>query len=291
MSVLDPRRDDDVTASNVPAICGECAFQTKKSVLYKMALRLRSEDNPACAHGRFFEPIAMKKFCEKTGATIIEYPCEYQRHRKYTWLGGTKDGKVKMPNGDVVVVEIKCPVSRPIKDEVPLHYMGQVQTYLYIEEECPYALFVQFKPSGPRSVEKLQITKVERDPGYMALRMPALKRFWDDLQMWKAYVDRIVTVMQRAWRSYLLRKSTDNAAKASMAMRLKCARIVGKIAGFCKTKRAQVGMLVPQPNDGLTSFIDLEDDSRHFTGYRNRVRAPESKRPRLASGQIFVSDD
>lgn len=240
MAHLDVRREGDVTASDVPAICGECPFQTRKSVLYKKALKLRSVDNPTTMHGRVTEPIALEKFCQKTGAVVVDYPCGYVKHPQYNWFGGTMDAKVKMPNGDVVIVEIKCPVSRAIYDEVPGHYYGQVQSYLFVDQTSPYALFVQYKPAGPRSLEKLQVTRVERDNNYMSLRLNSLRRFWEELQIWSGYIEKIVTVLQRAWRAYVLKKAADKAAKQSMMSRLKCAKIVGKIAGFCRVRDARV---------------------------------------------------
>lgn len=288
-NVLDPRREGDVTASDVPAICGECPYQTRRAVLYKKALRLRSVDNPTTLHGRVHEPIALRKFCEHTGAEVVEYPCGYKKHATYKWLGGTMDAIVKMPTGETIVVEIKCPPKRTIKDEVPVHYLGQVQTYLFIEGEAPYALFVQYKPAGPRSKEKLQITRVERDPGYMALRLPSLKRFWDELQLWTAYTDRIVTVIQRAWRCYRSRKDTEAAAMESMRARLKCAKIVGKMAGFCKTRDAQQGMLVPPSTmDGQISYVESED----LAARRNFEQPPpEAKRPRRGGPYLVLFED
>jgi putative phage-type endonuclease len=287
MSVLDPRRDTDVTASDIPAICGECPFQNRHSVLFKKALRLKSQDNPATLHGRTHEPTALDKFCKATNAKVIEYPCQYKRDVTYMWLGGTKDAKVRMPNGDVVVVEIKCPISRPIKDEVPAHYVGQVQTYLYIEKDALYALFVQYKPAGVHSSEKLQITKVERDSLYMDIRLPSLKRFWDELQLWTAYVDRIVTVLQRAWRCYRSKKAADAAAKQCMVTRLKCAKTVGKIAGFCRTRDAQRGMNVP-PDIPHGEYI-VQDGGIDNIAPRYYHR-PASKRRRFSNDSIFIVD-
>lgn len=274
-NVLDPRREGDVTASDVPAICGECPYQTRRSVLFKKALRIRVADTPAMLHGRVHEPIALRKFCEQSGAQVVEYPCGYRKHAVYKWLGGTMDALVKMPTGETIVVEIKCPPKRTIKDEVPIHYLGQVQTYLFIQSEAPYALFVQYKPAGPRSKEKLQITRVERDPSYIALRLPSLKRFWDELQMWTAYTARVVTVIQRAWRS---RKSTS--LPQGMQARLKCAKIVGKMAGFCTTRDAQQGMLVPPSAmaEGQVNYVESEDLEERKKKWQ--PLPPEAKKPR-----------
>lgn len=266
---LDPRRDTDVTASDVPAICGECPFQTPRSVLFKKVTRIRNPDTPATLHGRKFEIIALRRFCETSKATVVEYPCGYKRHGTYVWLGGTEDAKVKLSDGTVVVVEIKCPISRAIKDEVPVHYVGQVQTYLYLEPECPYALFVQYKPAGPRSLEKLQVTRVDRDPRYMDLRLPVLKRFWDDLQMQTAYMERVATVLQRAWRA---------RGTVRMENRLKCARIVGRMAGAARLESASVGMGSPPMARADTG--DVTDSV---------IYPPQAKRLRTG-GHCFIID-
>lgn len=246
----------------MPSICGECPYQNRKGVLRKKALKLKTPDTAATLHGRELEPVALRRFCEDSGAEVVEYPCEYRKHPLYGWLGGTMDARVRLRDGEVVVVEIKCPISRPIRDEVPIHYVGQVQVYLSLLPDAPYALFVQYKPAGPRSCEKLQVTRVERDASYMALRLPSLKRFWNELQLWSGYVERVVIVMQRAWRCYRARKTRDDAARQCMAARLKCAHVVGRIAGFCRTKRAQRGMMVPPPESGGEYLVDSADMER-----------------------------
>lgn len=147
MSTLDPRRDFDVTASDVPTICGECPYSNRRSVLYKKSLRLRSVDTPATLHGRQHEPIAIKKFCEKTGAKVELDGAQsvYKKHPVYTWLGGTVDGIATFPDGKRMILEVKCPISRTIKgDEIPIHYIGQVLLY-YL---CVFfdTFFLRYRP-------------------------------------------------------------------------------------------------------------------------------------------------
>jgi len=236
---LDPRRDLDVTGSDVPAICGESPWGGKMGVLRKKALRLRSPDTPATLHGRTLEPVAIKLFCDRTGA-VVEYP-KYLKHPKYCWFGGTVDGVATMPDGRRVVIEVKCPISRPIKDEVPIQYYGQVQSYLEILDmgEC---LFVQYRPAGPRRPEILSIISVPRDRPYMELRLPYLKKFWDEMTCWAAYAHRVVVVIQRAWKFYLARRALQRAMSGRqklMTGRLRCANIVGKLSGFAK--RIEIG--------------------------------------------------
>jgi putative phage-type endonuclease len=222
---------NDITASDVPTICGECPYATRRSVLFKKALRLVGTDTPATLHGRKFEPIAIERFCNKTGA-VIEYP-GYVKHSVYNWFGGTIDGLATMPDGTKCIIEVKCPISRPIKDEVPIQYVGQIQSYLEIFG-LSYALLVQYKQATSRSPEKLQITKVPRDEKYFRSRLPCLSRFRQDLLMWSAYTEKVVCVIQRAWRGYRKRRE---AVTGFMIARLRCASLVGKISGFIARKK------------------------------------------------------
>jgi putative phage-type endonuclease len=165
MSHLDPRREYDVTASDIPSICGECPYASRRSVLFKKSLKLRSPDTAATLHGKQYEPIAIQKFIEKTGAKVelSGGDAQYKKHSVYTWLGGTVDGIATYPDGRRLILEVKCPISRQIKgDCIPIHYIGQVQTYMFLYDmDC--CAFVQYRPPRPRTPEQLQITYIDRD--------------------------------------------------------------------------------------------------------------------------------
>lgn len=198
MAHLDPRRSGDITASDVPAICGESPWQTKASVGDKKIYKLQSPDTEATLHGKRFEPVAIARFCRETGATV-EYP-GYINHSTIKWLGGTVDGIATYPNGHRVVIEVKCPISRKIKDEVPMHYEGQLQTYMEILD-MTHCIFIQYKPGGPRSAEQFSITDVPRDPDYIRLRLPLLRRFWEEFTVRAAFVNRVVTAVKRVLKT------------------------------------------------------------------------------------------
>jgi hypothetical protein len=78
------------------------------------------------------------------------------------------------------LIEIKCPLSREIKDEVPIHYMGQLQVCMEVLD-LEEARFIQYKPeeiTWPKPAQ-YQMTIVKRDREWFAQRLPIMKEFWD----------------------------------------------------------------------------------------------------------------
>jgi putative phage-type endonuclease len=196
-----------MTGSEIPAICGENRFETPSSIFFKKAFDVRSPDNPAMAHGRATEPIAIAKFKERTGAKV--FYVGFMRHARYDFLGGTFDALAILPSGEGVMVEVKCPFSRSIGTTVPPYYIGQVQTYLAIAglDRC---MFVQYKPAfstpkkGLHRPENLSITSVQMDPAYVSDRMPKLWTFWKKLCGFRRGVlptaPAAASIIQCAWR-------------------------------------------------------------------------------------------
>lgn len=305
MTHLDPRRGGDVTASDVAAICGENQWSSRHSVLFKKVFHITGEDSAATIHGRTYEPIAIDEFCKRTGATVDQPG--YVKHKKYTWFGGTVDGiatmhkEVKLngitiPKDTVLVIEVKCPLTRQIKDEVPGQYIGQIQSYMEILD-MENLIFVQFKPPGPRSQMKFSMVAVKRDRTYMALRMPVLRKFWDDIQIWGAYATRVVLVIQRAWRMYLARRAFNRAAKENMRNRLACANTVGKIAGFLTKKKMdtiQAAALMESCERAYnTIFVDITEfvtcqTGRKYGGGGGFKRIPKTSAMPVQTGDCYV---
>lgn len=238
MAHLDPRRRFHVTGSDVAAICGENAYENRRGVLFKKVFRIMGEESEATRHGHKYEPVAAQKFIEKTGYKV-EFP-GYCTSEKYPWLGGTLDGLVTLPDGRRAVLEIKCPLKRQIKEnDLPGQYVGQVQTYMEIYD-LDLLFFVQYKPPGVRAAEKFTIMEVRRDRAYMALRLPILCKFYQEMMVTSAYAEAVVVVMQRAWRAYLAKKALKTAfkkARAQLVSRMSVANTVGKIAGFMARRK------------------------------------------------------
>lgn len=55
------------------------------------------------------------------------------------------------------------------------------------------AYFVQYKPAEFNwpAKEELVITRVERDPEWMAKSLPIFRKFWDDVVYYRAHLDEL----------------------------------------------------------------------------------------------------
>lgn len=253
--MLDPRRDYDVTSSDVPAICGESPWGSKRSVMYKKIFKIRSPDTEATLHGKKYEPVAIEKFSQRTGARVEHPP--YTHHRTYHWLGGTLDGIAVMPDGSRAILEVKCPISRKILDEVPTHYIGQVQSYMEIFD-LDLCLFVQYRPAGLRRPEEFSITRIPRDRAYMNARLPTLRSFWGQLTITSAFANRVVIVLQRAWRAYRATKALKNAIKKLSVARdiLHAGCYAARFHGFVR-RREISGYELPQSDNGRLLYVEI----------------------------------
>ena len=106
--------------------------------LYKKLIGINIEPNldvlniEAMIWGTMLEPLAKKLFHEIYGKRI--YDLGFIEHPKYNFLGATPDGILK--NG--TLVEIKCPYTRNINDDIPEHYKIQCQLQMEVWDlnEC-----------------------------------------------------------------------------------------------------------------------------------------------------------
>ena len=239
---LDPRRRDCVTASDVAAICGENSYETPVSVLRKKMLRLSTPDNEYTLHGKEYEPVAIAKVAagsvDGSRVKAVHY-LKFLQGEEVPWIGGTLDGVLELEDGRAFVLEVKCPLKRRIVDGcVPGHYMSQIQTYMFLTGLNACA-FVQFAPLGLRGVRKpspevLSITLVARDPRYIPLRLPLLKRFHDRLVGWRHVGEQALScaaaVAQHVWRC----RRAGIPDPAGRALRVACAAITLRL---CHARR------------------------------------------------------
>lgn len=140
-------------------------------------------------------------------------------------MGGTVDGLAILPSGEGVLIEVKCPYTRSIGTTVPEHYVGQVQMYLEITglDRC---LFLQYKPAYVTAARKFQrperltMTSVVHDPGYLVTRMPILWNFYKRLCAFRAGVlptaDAAARLIQAAWKQ--MAKRIEEHKQASHPM-------------------------------------------------------------------------
>ena len=98
------------------------------------------QGNEATRHGEKYEDEARIIYEQRHNEVVHELGlCP---HPKYTFLGGSPDGVSESGK----LVEIKCPMMREIKREVPEHYMPQLQLCMEILD-LEEADFIQYKPA------------------------------------------------------------------------------------------------------------------------------------------------
>ena len=168
-------RENLLTASDVPTVIGDNKYKSKKKLLKeKCNLCMKFKGNKATEHGQRYESIALKKYeetykdkCYETGLYI---------HPRYTWLGCSPDGITDSG----ILIEIKCPLYREIKHEVPECYKGQIQVQLECMDMDTCA-FVQYKPAMNNKEEEFDVVMVQRDRKWFADKLPILQEFWDQV--------------------------------------------------------------------------------------------------------------
>jgi putative phage-type endonuclease len=211
-----------ITASEVYKIFG--TEEARREVMMK---KLETPDTtpsynpiPALMWGTRFEPVAKKIYEERTKCNIIDVSCA--QHPIYPFLGASPDGLI-VPNDDNPrrygrLVEFKCPMSRAMKDEIPVAYVHQMQMQMECTgiDECEYVEF-RFKQLNYTEWEKSKETKgcfgvyddgrvvydvtehpedcqvvywilasikqdfVPKDPKWLPEHIEQLKSFWDEV--------------------------------------------------------------------------------------------------------------
>lgn len=207
-NILDDRRNFCITGSEANAVFGGDRWKTPDDVLFNKIFNYRDPDNENMKHGRTYEPVALKKFEKEFGVPVKRFSeSNFLKHPVYPWLGGSLDGVAILPNGERVVIEVKCPLKRGIiKGQFPDYYYIQCQLYLELTgyNTC---LFVQYKPEYYTPVrknfhaEQFDVLAIPRNRGYMVEKLPILKAFWDRLWLYRKYIGKYI--LGESWKQQL----------------------------------------------------------------------------------------
>ena len=116
-----------LTASDAASAIGVNKYETPHQLLLrKCGKGPKFQGNEATRHGEKYEDEARIIYEQRHNEVVHELGlCP---HPKYTFLGGSPDGVSETGK----LVEIKCPMMREIKPEVPEHYMFQLQLCMEI---------------------------------------------------------------------------------------------------------------------------------------------------------------
>jgi putative phage-type endonuclease len=183
-----------LTASDAATAIGVNPYEKPEALIRKKCGLDKFHGNAATEHGNKYEDIARDMYCEKYNE--VSHEIGLFPHPKYDWLGGSPDGITESGK----LLEIKCPMMRKIKDEVPVHYMPQLQLLMDILdlEECD---FIQYKPleiTWPAPSEFV-VTHVKRDRGWFEKYLPVMDALWKRV-LWHREHGQVPELVKRVQR-------------------------------------------------------------------------------------------
>lgn len=166
-------RGNMLTASDAATAIGVNSYEKPEDLILKKCGYNKFSGNEATEHGNKYENVARDLYCAKYNE--VAHEIGLHPHPVYKWLGGSPDGITESGK----LLEIKCPLRRKITNEVPVHYLPQLQLLMEILdlEECD---FIQYKPDeitwpGP---PEFVVTNVKRDRMWFAEKLPIMDAFW-----------------------------------------------------------------------------------------------------------------
>lgn len=117
------KRKGLLTASDAATALSLNPYKTRAALMKDKVCpdERRNEDSAATAHGNKYEDEAIEIYEREFGKRALRFGLFISDEHR--WLGGSPDGVTT----DGVLLEVKCPISRAIKDEVPDHYVPQAR--------------------------------------------------------------------------------------------------------------------------------------------------------------------
>lgn len=221
-------RHERLTASDAATALGLNPYETyDQLVLKKCGYGPKFMGNEATRHGQKWEDHVSRLFCEKHGYQA--YDAGLLLHPTIPFLGGSPDGLLSTQDGSkCALLEIKCPLYREIKDEVPSHYMPQIQLCMEICD-VDTCFFVQFKPETLIADQEFSTTEVSRDKDWFARSLPVFESFWKDVVRCRANgVDEVL-------------------ARIESRKRHRAPRALPQRVAMLDEKEEEVCMIAPQP--------------------------------------------
>ena len=174
-------RENMLTASDAATALGTNPYEKPTDLILKKCGHKKFDGNQATLHGNKYEEEARDIYCARYNE--VAHEIGLKQHPEHPWLGGSPDGITESGK----LLEIKCPLKREIKAEVPVYYMPQLQLLMDILdlEECD---FIQYKPSEitwPRPAEFV-VVHVARDRQWFQDSLPVMKALWDRVILHRA---------------------------------------------------------------------------------------------------------
>lgn len=173
------RRRNFLTASAIATVIGKSPYESRINLMRSKLVPTTKDSsggNSYTAHGHKYELEAIKAYEAQTNRKCISFGLLESLNDGENFLAGSPDGITACGR----LVEVKCPAKRIPIDDVPVHYMPQVQTLLHILQ-LPICDFVQYIPDTTWDSGTIIITEVKYDENFMVTYRPSLVSFWTEL--------------------------------------------------------------------------------------------------------------
>lgn len=176
-------RKGRVTASMVAAILGRSPFTTREKVTRVFVRALHGLEHPALDYPAIRWGVEHEEDAIKQVESICEVAIESVGIWSLgDWAGASPDGVYTRPDGQLGLVEAKCPYSlRDAVSPVPFKklmeqpfYYDQVQWQLYVCDATS-CFFGQWTPA------ETLVESVEADEAWREENIPLLKAWWDEV--------------------------------------------------------------------------------------------------------------
>jgi putative phage-type endonuclease len=169
-------RQNMLTASDVATVLGINPYEKYNSLVDKKSYGTNTFfGNAATAHGQKHEDTARFLFGRLYG--LETWDVGLFRHTEIKWLGGSPDGIAS----DGSLLEIKCPLKRAIKHEIPPYYYPQVQLCMEILK-IPKCYFIQYYPETMVQDGLLDVIEIPRSTQWFEENYPTMVKFWETVQ-------------------------------------------------------------------------------------------------------------
>ena len=122
-------RNDHITASALSKIVGMKMGRSLSQIISdKCGVKSPFLKNAAIMHGVIYEDVAVALYEQRNQTKVHDFGCV--PHKEHSFLAASPDGISEQG----IALEIKCPKSRKIKENIPDYYWTQVQLQMEVLE-------------------------------------------------------------------------------------------------------------------------------------------------------------
>ena len=191
-------RSKNLSGTDMGVLIGANSYKTSNDLLEDKRNNFMLADNKYLQHGRKYEPVAVSQLEKKLNIQIQEIG--YITNDKINYLGATPDG-ITIYKNEIVLCEIKCPVTRKLTGTISLPYYAQIQMQLFATglETCLFyeCVFKEMDKttynfySGEKGFNKEvneywkmaneNLMVIKKDPSFLNKYLPTMKVFYNKL--------------------------------------------------------------------------------------------------------------